>query len=151
METQKYNLFWPLLYAVSHPDVMQWVEQILILLNGDERELTFWKRCWKQWEVALCNLNFSWASAARSHKPRCRGDLCRSGRSLGVWQRSARSHTAPDLIRSNVCLMIFLSSLRLKTCLSHIHPSSVSVLIPFYCILGEQRGKGGEGGRGWLL
>lgn len=74
MKTEKRNSFWPLLYAASHPDVMQWVEQILILLNGDERELILWKRCWEQCEIALCNLNFSWASQpcislAGSHSP----------------------------------------------------------------------------------
>lgn len=59
---------------------MQRVEQILILLNGDERELILWKRCWEQCETALCNLNFSWASHRElpllDHRALLQGSLC---------------------------------------------------------------------------
>lgn len=59
VETEKYNPSCPLLYPVSHPDMMPGEEQVLMLLNAAERELTRWKRCWKQYEINLCHLNFS--------------------------------------------------------------------------------------------
>lgn len=79
VETKKYSPSCPLLYPVSHPDVMQGVEQVLVLPNGDEREFICWKRCRKQQEITLCQLLLS---------PLCLipPALCGSGWSLSTWQ-----------------------------------------------------------------